>query len=67
MSKAPQPSPVGLVIILILFVFLIWHGPWDERWGSKEAEVYVDDVRYLANTCSLYYTDWPCLEAQGCL
>ena len=34
MDKAPQPSPVGLVIVLAVFAFLIWHGPWDERWGE---------------------------------
>lgn len=36
MDKAPQPSPVGLVIVLVVFAFLIWHGPWDERWGSQD-------------------------------
>ena len=35
MAKAPQPSPMGLVIVLAFFAFLIWHGPWDERWGES--------------------------------
>ena len=35
MSKAPQPSPWGLISVVALFGFLIWHGPWDERWGSS--------------------------------
>lgn len=38
MEKAPQPSPWGLVILVSIFGFLIWHGPFDERWGKKEAE-----------------------------
>jgi len=63
MAKNPQPSPWGLVIFLIVFILLIWS----QSGADDTVEVYVDDVRYLANTCSLYYTDWPCLEAQGCL
>ena len=36
MGKAPQPSPVGLVVVLVLFAFLIWHGPFEERWGDTD-------------------------------
>jgi len=36
MDKAPQPSPVGLIVVLIIFAFLIWHGPWNERWGDSD-------------------------------
>ena len=66
MSKAPQPNPVGLVVVLVVFAFLIWHGPWDERWGPKQVEVYVDDVRYVATVCSVTQSDWPCLDEKGC-
>ena len=38
MAKASQPSPVGLIVVLVIFAFLIWHGPWEERWGKKELE-----------------------------
>jgi len=34
MDKAPQPSPVGLVIVLAVFACVIWHGGWDARWGE---------------------------------
>ena len=29
MSKAPEPSPWGLVIVILILIFLIWHGPVD--------------------------------------
>jgi len=35
MDKAPTPSPVGLVVVLVIFAFLIWHGPFEERWGKE--------------------------------
>ena len=59
MDKAPQPSPVGLVIVLVIFAFLIWHGPWKERWG-KEPQPHdaiqhgsidcMKDLKYLTPT-----------------
>lgn len=36
MDKAPQPSAWGLIVVVALFAFLIWHGPWDERWGKSD-------------------------------
>ena len=36
MAKASQPSPVGLIVVLVIFAFLIWHGPWEERWGDPK-------------------------------
>ena len=60
MDKAPQPSPVGLVIVLVVLAFLIWHGPWEERWGKKEPELSdaiqhgsidcMRDLKYLTPT-----------------
>lgn len=35
MDKAPQPSPWGLIVVIALLGFLIWHGSWDERWGKE--------------------------------
>ena len=61
MSKAPEPSPWGLVIFLVVFILLIWS-----QSGADDAEIYVDDIQQLANSCSNYYTDWPCLETYGC-
>jgi len=62
MAKNPQPSPWGLVIFLIVFILLIWS----QSGADDTVEVYVDDVGKLAGTCSIYYSDWPCLEAYGC-
>lgn len=59
MSKAPQPSPWGLITIVALFGFLIWHGPWDERWGSSvdlvlpEIEVHGIDCERDINTLTV--------------
>lgn len=61
MSKAPEPSPWGLVIFLVVFILLIWS-----QSGADDAEIYVDDIQQLANSCSIYYTDWPCLKEKGC-
>jgi len=61
MSKAPEPSPWGLVIFLVVFVLLIWS-----QSGADDVDIYVDDVQRLAGSCSIYYSDWPCLEAYGC-
>ena len=61
MSKAPEPSPWGLVIFLVIFIALIWS-----QSGADDAEIYVDNVQRLAGSCSIYYTDWPCLEEKVC-
>jgi hypothetical protein len=61
MSKAPEPSPWGLVIFLVVFVLLIWS-----QSGADSVEISTDNVDHVAGTCSIYYSDWPCLEEKGC-
>lgn len=60
MDKAPQPSLWGLVIVVLLFAGLIWHGPWEERWDKEEPELNdaiqhgsidcMRDLKYLTPT-----------------
>ena len=60
MAKASQPSPVGLIVVLVIFAFLIWHGPFEERWGKEEPELNdaiqhgsidcMKDLKYLTPT-----------------
>jgi len=61
MDKAPEPSPWGLVIFLVVFVLLIWS-----QSGADSVEIYTDNVDHVVGTCSIYYSDWPCLEEKGC-
>ena len=43
--KTKEPSPMWLVAVILVFVLLILHGPWEERWG----EVYVGDVELVCD------------------
>jgi hypothetical protein len=43
--KTKEPSPMWLVLVILLFVLLILHGPWEERWG----EVHVDKVELVCD------------------
>ena len=36
MGKAPEPSIWGLLFVVAFLAFLIWHGPWNERWGNPD-------------------------------
>ena len=55
MGKASEPNPWGLVIVVLIFVGLIWHGPVE-----KDLEVSdsiqngtidcLKDLKYLTST-----------------
>ena len=31
MDKAPQPNLLGLLLVIGIFAFLIWHGPVNDQ------------------------------------
>lgn len=60
MNKAPQPSPWGLVIVILFLVFLIWVG------STEKADANTATAWEHPQTCLLNQSDWPCLETEGC-
>ena len=55
MGKAPEPSPWGLIIVVLLFAGLIWHGPMEDDIEVHDSIQHgnidcMKDLKYLTPT-----------------
>jgi len=55
METAPNPSPWGLIIVILIFVGLIWHGPMEDDIEVSNSIQHgnidcMKDLKYLTPT-----------------